>query len=116
MKVKLFEMYGNYDQYGDYYKTFSSGITEWEEVNDEDYEILKSYVRHSTNLYLAVQRDTVKPCIQGHLAKYKEELAKKEARAKKAKLAEEKRKKTMTANKAKKEKALLDELKKKYEK
>ena len=109
------------DSYGDSYTTIiRDSITDWEEISDDDYELLKDNFWQLQKKYtqnaMLIEKDTVsvieriasiKEWIQEERIRQEQEAAKRKAAA------EEKALKRML-KKAGDEKRLLEELKKKY--
>ena len=104
--------------YGDDYATIAKSITEWSEVSEEDYKLLRSWCGRN-NSYILVNREDVKPefipkLVSQFLVLANEERRKEEERKQKAeevKIQREIKKKAKTETQ---EKKLLEELQKKY--
>jgi len=122
-KAKIIEAYGSYDSEYGMSPLVAKGITDWAEVTDEEYEILKYYVKHYHNnnySQLILVCDSDEHSVQKILADYIEEgRIKKATFDKQQKKAEERQKKADLARKNKienQEKAMLAKLKEKYDK
>lgn len=124
-QVKLFIAEDCYtDCYGDGPSTsvIREGVTDWEEISDDDYELLRSNLHRLVNRYggqqqvVLIEKDTVP--VKERISSIKQWIADERARleqeaAKRKAAAEEKALKRML-KKAGDEKRLLEELKKKY--
>jgi len=97
--------YAYYDSYGDNYGDVlvANSITEWEEVTDEEYELLLRAEQHHGTFKVIEQVVNQKEFIAKTVSDYKKLLAAEEAR-----LADEKRKKEEAALQRKFKKELKD--------
>lgn len=124
IKILLVEdRYSNYDD--DYTSTtvLREGISDWETVSDEDYDLLNKHmhmlIRQLPSGFrpIIVTKDPVR--VADRVASIKDELAKikaaQEAEREKRRKEEQDRAKKRLLKKAASELALLEELKKKYE-
>lgn len=130
-KVKIIEVWGgNYDYDEDMRRWIVKGITEWTEVTDEEYQVLQGYVgnygfherqrgNYDTLPQLLLLHDNEDHMPVNVLDKYLEDARKVKAEGE-ARLAKEKEKQRKNEEKRRqkveaKEKALLEELRQKYE-
>ena len=123
-QVKLFIAEDCYtDCYGDGPSTsvIREGVTDWEEISDDDYELLRSNLHRLVNRYggqqvVLIEKDAVP--VKERISSIKQWIADERARldqeAAKRKAAAEEKALKRALKKAGDEKRLLEELKKKY--
>ena len=125
-KVKVIELTGDYyDGYEAGPSIYDlAGITDWVEVNDDEYDALKQYValypydhKNRTRVLLMEEQEPrqIKENIQKYLDKAKKLKQEKEEKDRKRIAAEKKRLDKLRQKKEEKEKKLLESLKSKYE-
>lgn len=123
-KVKILEVYCTYTYNGyeyDYERVYNKGEkTDWEEVTDEEFKLLRRWVKDNWGNdpgYILITESSVKvkKIVADYLQKAKEEEEKKSLAEKKRIAREEKRKLTIQLKKEEREKKLLQKLKGKYE-
>lgn len=120
MKIKLIERSSEYNYHDDDYDVIINGITDWDEVNDEQLLEIEAYVKHRNQLgyqvMLVKQIDLpTKKTILEVLEKFKIEEQKKEKVKQDRIAADNKRKATLAKKKKDKEKELYEKLKTKFE-
>lgn len=99
----------------DVYHSVIGNFTDWDEVSDEDFDLIKKYIRDYEPTYIIIVEEN-KETVNSFIKNAKQKIKEKEEAALKRKEIAEKREKTRLANIKKKELKLLSELEKKYEK
>lgn len=121
MKIAIVELdKKSYSRDDDDYieKAIGSKITDWEDVSDQDYQMLANEFQHSDRFFLVRkdinQKETIKQTVQDHLLRIKK-IEQDRLKAEEIKLAaQSKRQKAMLEKKKAKELAMLQELQAKY--